>query len=208
MNLFQPETKKEMDLFIILYVLLCIRNVYSTFTRFDCKPRYHFWKPYTGFIPEDAWIASERTGNVYVAKIIPLDENSWSHAGQITRAYDFVDWTWPRKEKLRVDRFLEILCTKPEDKKKLKWRHISDVSDMRVAESYCCLVESGMTMRKGLLHFAYIGRKFVNGQFFVGPVYLKHDWFFPNGLYTVQDRQSVVYDEEFDILHYGCTRDD
>lgn len=30
-----------------------------------------------------------------------------THAAQINN-YDFVDWMWPRKEKLRVDRFLEV----------------------------------------------------------------------------------------------------
>ncbi|XP_045471392.1 uncharacterized protein LOC123678417 [Harmonia axyridis] len=196
---------REIHLFYIILVYLYVKTVFSLTAIQECKPRYHYWRPYTGKIPEDAFRAGDRGDITYVAKIIPLDINSWSHAGQIG-GYDYVDWGWPEKWMYRVDKFLEILCTEPKYKRTLQWRNIYDPTDLKTTERHCCLVESGVTYRNGVAHFAYVGRKYVDNVFFVGPVYMRDDFFHPKGMFAVHARKSYYFSRDFEILHYGCVK--
>ncbi|KAL3265970.1 hypothetical protein HHI36_010158 [Cryptolaemus montrouzieri] len=169
-----------------------------------CKPKYHFWRPYNGTIPNDAFLAGvdEDGRRNYVAKIIPLDEYLWTIPAQFKEGCDHVDLSWccndgrPDRKVMRVDRFIEILCV--DNPENLQWVKVDRYAD---EIENCCLVEGGIALFSNHIYVPYIGKGVVDGVNFIGRAYMERAW---EGVHVMDGGNSTKVYRNFEMLSYDC----
>ncbi|KAL3286883.1 hypothetical protein HHI36_001371 [Cryptolaemus montrouzieri] len=170
----------------------------------ECKPRNHFWRPYNGNIPDDAFIAGfDNDGRKnYVAKIIVPDDGLWTIPVQLKEGFSQVNIAWCCTNEnlgqkiMKVDKAIEILCV--DNPRSLRWVGAEKHGD--VLEN-CCLVEAGLGKLNGRNQARYIGKGLVNGINYVGRLRLGKEL---QELHVMDGNNSTMIRKNFEILTYGC----
>ncbi|XP_044759115.1 uncharacterized protein LOC123316905 [Coccinella septempunctata] len=169
----------------------------------QCKPRFHYWRPFNGTIPNDAFVAStDQDGKrSFVAKIVPMDQYSWTVPTQFTEGTcNHLEFAWCCKSDntvMRVDEFIEILCT--DTPQNLSWRKVNAFASE--ISSKCCMVQGGIGWYGDRIYRAFIGKGLRENRNFIGRIYLEHEW---PGVHIMDGATSTKIYKNFEVLTYDC----
>ncbi|KAK9875669.1 hypothetical protein WA026_009465 [Henosepilachna vigintioctopunctata] len=186
-----------MKVIVLCFVILA--SVYAD----QCKPKYHFWRPYNGTIPTDAFLAGtdDNGRQNYVAKIVPLDKYQWTVPQQIRQNWSYIDFSWccGGYNPVRIDKAIEILCVdKPNT---ITWEKVDRYADE--LKPRCCLVEGGIGLYDGKIYFPYIGKAVRDGINYIGRTYVDRSW---DGVHIMNGTTSTKILSDFEVLTYDCEK--
>ncbi|KAK9875667.1 hypothetical protein WA026_009463 [Henosepilachna vigintioctopunctata] len=187
----------------MMKVIILLVIILATKIEAACRPRFHYWRPYNGTIPNDAFVAGldDDGRRNYIVKIMPLDEYSWVVPAQLRECEHHVNFGWccGTDKVMKIDQFIEVLCTN--DPLNLAWRKVNRFADE--ISNHCCFVQGGYGKHDNHVYNNLIGRIIVNGILYTGRAYLERSW---DGIHFMDGMNSTKLTQNFEMLTYDCQR--
>ncbi|XP_044752338.1 uncharacterized protein LOC123312151 [Coccinella septempunctata] len=172
-----------------------------------CDKRFHFWQPFYGSIPMNAFIAGTDKGGEkkYIARVISPDSRSWSAPTTFAENSRHIFFSWENHTE-KVDRYIEIMSVSPGSTPGFGWRD-STKDDLEELRGICCLVQGGTGYLNKRKVVSYVGRTLTKGKYFVGGVY-RPEWRIFETVHPMRYVDEVGrffgLSDGFEVLAYDC----